>query len=94
MRSYPYYYFVPADEPFFRSFTPGINKRFFAYLFLIPTTLLQISFYSMLTEKYIDNHSYWLKFRSKKLEQKAAYDVLIRINADTKPNIIKEFSSF
>ena len=94
MKTYPYYSFVPTEHPFFRSYTPGLNRRFFAYAFLIPTTFLQIAFYSFLAEKFINNHPFWLKFREKKLEKQAAYDVLIRINAETKPNIIKEFSSF
>lgn len=95
MRTYPYYYFVPAgEETLFRSFSPRPNFRFLGNLFIIVTMGAQFVLYSMVAERLVDESPYWLSFRRRKSEEQAAYHTLIRINADTKPDIIKEFSSF
>lgn len=94
MRYYPYYKFSHETYPIFKSFHLGINKVWFSQIFIFFTTGLQFIFYSALYERFIRTHSFWERLRFKRMEKKNAFDNMIRINADLKPNIIKEFSSF
>lgn len=94
MKNYPYFYFSYEQTPIFTSLYPGVNRRWMGQLFIFTTIGLQMALYAMLAEKFIHSSSFWPFLREKRLEKKEAYDMLMGINADIKPNIIKEFSSF
>ena len=94
MKYYPYYYFVHQKKAIYKSLSPVRRKLWWSFFFCGTFGLIQAIFYMTLYEKYINNHDYWVQLRKKSYEEQAAYDLMIKINNDFKPNIIKEFSSF